>query len=39
MVPFPRVESCLGLVSQDSHMEIVDGHAIIAFDYNVRRAN
>ena len=22
MVPFPRVESCLGLMSQDSHMEI-----------------
>ena len=38
MVPFPRVEDCLGLVPSDSHMEIKDGQAIMAFDYTVKKS-
>lgn len=35
MVPFPDVERCLGLKAKDSTMQIQDGFAILAFDYNV----
>ena len=38
MIPFPRVEDCLGLEPKDSHMEIKDGQAIMAFDYNVKKS-
>jgi hypothetical protein len=38
MVPFPKVEECLGLVPNDSHMEIKDGYAVMAFDYTVKKS-
>lgn len=37
MVPFPRIESCLGLSPQDSDMQIVNGHAILAYDFKVNK--
>lgn len=37
MVPFPEIETCLGLHPQDSDMEIVNGHAIISYDFKVHR--
>lgn len=39
MVPFPDVERCLGLKAKDSTMQIQDGYAIFAFDYNVKSSN
>jgi hypothetical protein len=36
MVPFPDVERCFGLHAKDSTMQIQDGFAIMAFDYDVR---
>lgn len=39
MVPFPDVERCLGLKAKDSSMQIQDGYAILAFDYNVKPSN
>lgn len=39
MVPFPDVERCLGLKPKDSTMKILDGYAILAFDYSVRPSN
>ena len=39
MVPFPDVERCLGLKAKDSTMQIQDGYAILAFDYNVKSSN
>ena len=38
MVPFPKVEDCLGLIPKDSHMELKDGYAVMAFDYDVRKS-
>ena len=38
MIPFPKVEDCLGLTPSDSHMEIKDGQAIMAFDYSVKKS-
>ena len=34
-VPFPIVERCLMLEPKESHMEIKEGYAIMAYDYNV----
>jgi hypothetical protein len=39
LVPFPEVEDCLGLGSKDSSMEIVDGYAILAYDFDIKAAN
>lgn len=39
MIPFPRVEGCLGLVPKDSHLEIKEGYAVLAFDYDVEKSN
>ena len=36
MVPFPDVERCFGLYAKDSTMQIQDGFAIMAFDYDVK---
>jgi len=36
VAPFPETETCLGLQSKDSEMKIVEGYAIIAYDYNVQ---
>ena len=38
MVPFPKVEDCLGLIPKDSHMELKDGYAVMAFDYDVKKS-
>lgn len=35
LVPYPRVEECLGLKSRDSVMRIQEGYAIMAFDYDI----
>ena len=39
LVPFPAVERCLGLSSKDSSMKILDGYAIMAYDFNVERSD
>ena len=35
MVPFPTVEDCLGLRPKDSSMEIKEGYAILAYDFDI----
>ena len=32
------MEDCLGLKSKDSSMEIVDGYAILAYDFDIKAA-
>ena len=39
LVPFPQVQRCLGLAPKGSHMEIKEGYAVLAFDYDVKRSN
>lgn len=39
VAPFPIVEHCLGLSPKDSSMSIKDGYAVMAFDYNVDKAD
>ena len=38
LVPFPEMADCLGLRSKDSSMEIVDGYAILAYDFDIKAA-
>ena len=33
LVPFPYIQKCLGLSSKDSSMMILDGYAILAYDF------
>ena len=37
-VPFPIVERCLMLEPKESHMEIKEGYAIMAYDYTVKKS-
>ena len=39
LVPFPRVEECLGLKSRDSVMRIQEGYAIMGFDYDIEQSH
>lgn len=39
LVPFPQVQRCLGLIPEGSHLEIKEGYAVMAFDYNVKRSS
>jgi hypothetical protein len=35
LAPYPQVEGCLGLRPQDSQMTIMEGMAIMSYDYKV----
>ena len=35
IVPFPKVESCLGMSPSDSAIKIKDGFVVMAFDFDV----
>lgn len=38
LAPYPETEKCLGLRPYDSDMEIKEGYAVMAFDYEVVEA-
>jgi hypothetical protein len=38
LAPYPETEKCLGLRPYDSEMEIKEGYAVMAFDYEVVEA-
>jgi hypothetical protein len=39
IAPFPTVERCLGLNARDSEMKIVDGYAIMSYDFKTLQSN
>lgn len=39
LVPFPRIEECLGLKENHSTMQIKEGFAMMAFDYEVEKSH
>jgi len=36
IAPFPTVERCLGLNAKDSEMKIVEGYAIMSYDFKTQ---
>lgn len=39
IVPFPNFQRCLGLTSRDSSMEIMEGYAVLAYDFKVQSSH
>lgn len=39
LVPFPEMADCIGLKPKDSSIEIVDGYAILAYDFDIKAAH
>jgi hypothetical protein len=35
LVPFPKIQRCLGLSQKDSSMEIFEGYVLLAYDFQV----
>lgn len=36
LVPFPKIQRCLGLSQKDSSMEIFEGYVLLAYDFQVK---
>jgi len=39
IAPFPTVERCLGLNAKDSEMKIVEGYAVMSYDFKTQQSN
>lgn len=39
VVPFPRIERCLGMNIKDSYVQIKDGYAVMGYDFKVENSD